>query len=72
MGRTIKGVINVCNILFDDKFKVFINKMKNKFIGSLEICNDCSYYMLSDQQEKYRKYIYSRKNELTLIESKKL
>ena len=72
MGQTIKAVNIVCNILVYDKFKVFINKIQNKSVGSFEISSDCSYYMVSNQQEKYRKYIYSRKNKLTLIESKNL
>ena len=74
MGRIVKteaGLINFCNIVFDEKFKVFIQTMRNKFIGYLEISNGCPYYVLSVQQERYRDYIAERKDELTLIESKK-
>ena len=43
MGRTIGGVINVCNILFDEKFRAFIQTMRNKFIDVLESSNNCPY-----------------------------
>ena len=35
------GTINVCNIIFDTKFKVFINKMKNHFIEDLVFSKNC-------------------------------
>lgn len=66
------GTINVCNIIFDTKFKVFINKMKNHFIEDLVFSKNCrTYYLLSSTQEKYREYIVNHKHEITFIDSEK-
>ena len=69
MGKTI-GCINVCNILFDEKFKVFIKKMKDKFIEELEGSKTCfDYRILADTQKIYRNYIIHHKQELTFIKN---
>ena len=79
MGRTInckdgKAVkrVNVCNILFDEKYKAFIKKMKEEFLELMGISITCyDYEILGDIQQKYRDYVLKYKKELTLIESKK-
>lgn len=61
MGRTINKVdgktvkrMNVCNILFDDKFKAFIKKMKEEFLELLKQSINCSdYTILNDCKFKY-------------------
>ena len=60
--------INVCNILFDDKFKTFIKKMKDKFINYLEesALFDIRMARLAEIQEIYRRYFDNHKDELTL------
>lgn len=64
--------INVCNILFDDKFKTFITKMKDYFIDYLEesALFDIRMVRLAEIQEIYRRYIDSYKDELTLTNKK--
>jgi hypothetical protein len=60
--------INVCNILFDDKFKTFIKKMKDKFINYLEesALFDIRMARLAEIQEIYRRYFDNHKDEITL------
>ena len=70
MGKTIDNV-NICNIVFDEKFKLFINTMKNVFIDKLELSKECrNNIYLADAQEIYRNYIISKKSDLTLTQNK--
>jgi hypothetical protein len=72
MGKTVKGV-NICNILFDDKYAGFIQKMRETFKEDLEFSKTCKdFKVLGKIQNEYRDYVADNQSKLTLIESKKI